>query len=96
MSRRSRDLSRRGFLASAVAVGAVAAGPTSAVADQAAVASSAPQPTLAIDALGLDAATRADLEAFAHPVLREAAWLAELPLGDIAPAFRFAPEDVER
>ncbi len=50
-----------------------------------------PRAGLAIDVLGLDAATRADLEAFAQPVLREARWLDELPLDGIRPAFAFTP-----
>jgi hypothetical protein len=45
----------------------------------------------AVDDLGLDAARRADLEAFAQPVLQEAAWLEELPLEDVDPAFVFVP-----
>jgi len=45
----------------------------------------------AVDDLALDAETRADLEAFAQPVLQEAAWLEELPLDDVDPAFVFVP-----
>jgi hypothetical protein len=50
-----------------------------------------PSTFAAVDDLGLDAARRADLEAFAQPVLQEAAWLAELPLEDVDPAFVFIP-----
>lgn len=96
MSRGSRALSRRGFLASTVAAGALAARDPGVETHETGVAASGQQSALAIDALGLDPATRADLEAFAQPVLREAAWLAELPLDNVAPAFRFAPEDGER
>jgi hypothetical protein len=45
----------------------------------------------AVDDLGLEPAVRADLEAFAQPVLQEAAWLEELPLDDVDPAFVFVP-----
>jgi hypothetical protein len=45
----------------------------------------------AVDDLGLDAGLRADLETFAQPVLQEAAWLEELPLDEIDPAFVFIP-----
>lgn len=45
----------------------------------------------AVDDLGLDPAQRADLERFAQPVLQEAAWLEELPLDDVDPAFVFVP-----
>lgn len=48
---------------------------------------------LAIDALDLDAATRADLEAFAQPVLRETRWIDELPLDGVQPAFLHAADD---
>ncbi len=45
----------------------------------------------AVDDLGLDPAQRADIERFAEPVLKEAAWLDELPLDDVNPAFVFVP-----
>lgn len=78
-------LSRRRFLASAAAVGAV-------VSPGAQQVASGPRPAFAVDALGLAPAARADLEAFAEPVLREAAWLDDLPLDHVSPAFRFSPE----
>ena len=77
--------SRRGFLASALAVGAL----PSAAASAAPTTWGLQTAGRAIDALGLDAATRAELEVFAQPVLRETAWLAELPLDEFAPAFVF-------
>lgn len=50
------------------------------------------RPTFAaVDDLGLEPTQRADLETFAQPVLQEAAWLEELPLDDIDPAFVFVP-----
>ena len=50
------------------------------------------RPTFAaVDDLGLEPAQRADLESFAQPVLQEAAWLEELPLDDVDPAFVFVP-----
>jgi hypothetical protein len=50
------------------------------------------RPTFAaVDDLGLEPALRVDLESFAQPVLQEAAWLEELPLDDIDPAFVFVP-----
>lgn len=85
MPRSTRDCSRRGFLASAMAAGALVPG-------LAAGQPRGPRPALAIDALGLDAETRADLETFARPVLREAAWLDELSLDGIGPAFVFLPD----
>lgn len=80
-----RGLTRRGFLASAMAAGAMV--PASATA-----APQSPRATLPIDVLGLDAATRADVEAFAEPVLRETRWLDELPLDTVPFAFRFEPD----
>ncbi len=44
-----------------------------------------------VDDLGLTPETRADLETFAEPVLREVAYLAELPLDGVDPAFVFVP-----
>lgn len=44
-----------------------------------------------VDDLDLEPAERADLERFAQPVLQEAAWLEELPLDDVDPAFVFVP-----
>lgn len=77
---------RREFLVAAVVAGAglpaaLAAGET------------APRrPAFAgVDDLGLPAEARADLEAFAEPVLRDVSWLSELPLDTIDPAFVFVP-----
>ncbi len=96
MRRRSGGLSRRRFLASTLTAGALSS-PSAVVRAQETVSAARDQRAqLAIDALGLDPATRADLEAFAQPVLREAAWLAELPLDTVNPAFRFAPGEGER
>ncbi len=78
-------LSRRGFLSSAMAVGAV-------VTTGGQEVETRRRPTFAVDGLGLDPAARADLEAFAEPILREAAWLDDLPLDHVSPAFRFSPE----
>jgi hypothetical protein len=84
MQQHHSGLTRRAFLASAAVAGAVAPG--------AASAQGRPQPSpLAIDALRLEPAVRADLEAFAEPVLRDTAYLAELPLENVSPAFRFVP-----
>ncbi len=41
--------------------------------------------------LGLSPEARADLEAFAEPVLRDVAYLAELPLDGLEPAFVYVP-----
>ncbi|HUG54804.1 MAG TPA: hypothetical protein VMR21_14440 [Vicinamibacteria bacterium] len=76
---------RRRFLKSVTALGGVVSLPTLA---------EAARPHLCfagVDDLGLEAAQRADLEAFARPVLEEAAWLEELPLDDVDPAFVFVP-----
>ena len=75
---------RRTFLSSAAVAGAVL---PHTIAGQSQPRRSA----LGIDALGLDPAIRADLEEFAVPVLRETAYLAELPLDGISPAFTFVP-----
>ncbi len=80
---------RRTFLSSTALVGAVL---PQAVAGQSGTQRSA----LGIDALGLDPAIRADIEQFAEPVLRETAYLAELPLDDISPAFVFVPPGEDR
>jgi hypothetical protein len=77
--------SRRRFLTSVTALGSVApfATPSDGAERRATFA--------AVDDLGLDPAQRADLESFAQPVLQEAAWLEELPLDDVDPAFVFVP-----
>jgi hypothetical protein len=78
---------RRAFLGKVAALGAVPlAGP---VAGDQTGASAAPR--LAVDDLGLPPEVRADLASFAEPVLREAAWLEELPLDGALPAFVFVP-----
>jgi hypothetical protein len=77
--------SRRRFLTSVTALGGVV--PLGTPAEEARRAVS----FAAVDDLGLDAAQRADLEAFAQPVLKEAAYLEELPLDDVDPAFVFVP-----
>jgi hypothetical protein len=77
--------SRRHFLTSVAALGGIApfAAPAEGIRER---------PTfVAVDDLGLEPAQRADLEAFAQPVLQEAAWLEELPLDDVDPAFVFVP-----
>lgn len=93
MTGRRRGLTRRHFLATAsIAPGAALV--VNAPRDQPSPpAVEGLRPGLPIDALGLDPATRADLEAFAQPVLREVRWLDELPLDGIRPAFRFTPDE---
>jgi hypothetical protein len=76
--------SRRHFLTSVAALGSVA--------PLAAAEGAEPGITFAaVDDLGLDPALRADLEAFARPVLQEAGWLEELSLDEVDPAFVFVP-----
>lgn len=77
---------RRTFLGLAVAAGAGAS-----VALAAGEAAPRPAGFAGVDDLGLPAEARADLEAFAQPVLREVAWLAELALDGVDPAFVFVP-----
>ncbi len=76
---------RRRFLTSVTALGGLAAFTASAQEAGRCVSFAA------VDDLGLDPAQRADLERFAEPVLREVAWLDELPLDDVNPAFVFVP-----
>jgi hypothetical protein len=77
--------SRRRFLTSATALGALAPLTTPGLgADRRTTFA-------AVDDLGLEPAQRADLESFAQPVLQEAAWLEELALDDFDPAFVFVP-----
>jgi hypothetical protein len=79
---------RREFLATA----AVAAGGCAPVALAMGGESTPPRLVFAgVDDLGLPAEARADLESFAEPVLRDVAWLAELPLEGVDPAFVFVP-----
>lgn len=89
MKRTRRGPTRRTFLSSTALVGAVL--------PQVPAGQSGPQVSaLGIDALGLDPATRSDIEQFAQPVLRETAYLAELPLDGISPAFTFVPPGDDR
>ena len=90
MSTRASRLTRRRFITTAAVVPATALA-VDAPDTRAFPAADPPRAGLAIDVLGLDAATRADLEAFAQPVLRETRWLDELPLDGVRPAFAFAP-----
>ena len=91
MSTRGSGLTRRHFIAAASVVPATTLAIDAPGTQARPAAGEPPRAGLAIDVLGLDAATRADLEAFAQPVLREARWLAELPLDGIRPAFAFTP-----
>lgn len=84
MKEQRSAFTRRGFLASTVTFGAV-------VSQASVLEGRQPRSAFGIDALGLDPATRADLESFAQAVLRETAWLDELPLDNVSPAFRFVP-----
>jgi hypothetical protein len=90
-------MNRRTFLAAAptaaVAADAFAGGLATPPPQTAPSETATARPGLAIDALELDAATRADLEAFAEPVLRETRWLDDLPLENVAPAFAFRPDE---
>lgn len=83
-------LTRRGFL---MVTAAVAAVPNGATAQTPPAPPDPPRAGLAIDALDLDAPTRADLENFAQPVLRETRWIDELPLDGVQPAFLNTVED---
>jgi hypothetical protein len=92
-------VTRRGFLSAASAVvltsGTLGADQTvsTPAAPGPAASSASARPVFAVDLLGLDPATRTDLETLAQPVLREARWLDELPLDDVRPAFTFDPLD---
>lgn len=96
MSDNRRGLTRRRFLAAAPSAALAAdvfAGPGESPRQAPPAAIDPARPGLAIDRLGLDAATRADLEAFAQPVLRETRWLDDLPIDEVTPAFFFHPDE---
>lgn len=80
---------RRRFLTQVTVLGGLA--PLAAQAETQAPAADRRVTFAAVDDLGLDLAQRADLEQFAEPVLRDAAFLEELPLDDVNPAFVFVP-----
>ena len=74
----NRRISRRGFGAKFLALSVSASVVTGA-------------PSRPIDELQLPPELLAELERQAEPVLKQAALLAELPLDDVPPAFRFHP-----
>lgn len=84
-TRPNAGVSRRGFLGATL-------GGSALISPAFATDPGQPRPASSVDALGLDPASLADLEAFAAPVLREAARLHELPLDGVMPAFRFLPD----